>query len=131
MRCGKRHQCRSNSKKFSLIEADLHNLYPSRTDVNKARSNYPFTVIRGEQRSFGSCDFEFDERARTAEPSPEARGRIARAMLYMSDEYDLYLKHKAGVAVTGRGTENIRLSRPSTGAMVVLSRLQGNQQSVY
>ena len=77
-----------------MIEADLHNLYPSRTEVNKARSNYPFTVIRGEQRSFGSCDFEFDERARTAEPSPEARGRIARAMLYMSDEYDLYLKKK-------------------------------------
>lgn len=94
LRCGKRHQCRSNSQEFNLIEADLHNLYPSRTDVNKARSNYPFTVIRGEQRSFGSCDFEFDERARTAEPSPEARGRIARAMLYMSDEYDLYLKKK-------------------------------------
>ena len=94
LRCGKRNQCRMNSPKFNLIEADLHNLYPSRTDVNKARNNYTFTVIRGEQRSFGSCDFEFDERARMAEPSPAARGRVARAMLYMSDEYDLYLKHK-------------------------------------
>jgi len=94
LRCGKRNQCRINSPQFNLIEADLHNLYPSRTDINKARSNYPFTIIRGEQRSFGNCDFEFDERTRTAEPSPEARGRVARAMLYMSDEYDLYLKHK-------------------------------------
>ena len=94
LRCGKRNQCRMNSPQFNIIEADLHNLYPSRTDVNKARNNYMFTVIRGEQRSFGSCDFEFDERARMAEPSPAARGRVARAMLYMSDKYDLYLKHK-------------------------------------
>ena len=27
-----------------------------------------------------------------AEPAPAARGRVARAMLYMHDEYDLYLK---------------------------------------
>jgi len=94
LRCGKRNQCRVNSPEFNLIEADLHNLYPSRTDVNKARSNYQFTIIRGEQRYFGNCDFEFDERSRTAEPSPAARGRIARSMLYMSDEYDLYLKKK-------------------------------------
>ena len=94
LHCGKRNQCRTNSPQFNIIEADLHNLYPSRTDINKARSNYPFTIIRGEQRSFGNCDFEFDERARTAEPSPEARGRVARAMLYMSDEYGLYLKQK-------------------------------------
>lgn len=94
LRCGKRNQCRMNSPQFNIIEADLHNLYPSRTDVNKARNNYMFTVIRGEQRSFGRCDFEFDERARMAEPSPAARGRVARAMLYMRDEYDLYLKHK-------------------------------------
>ena len=94
LRCGKRNQCRVNSPQFNLIEADLHNLYPSRTDVNKARNNYQYTIIRGEQRVFGNCDFEFDERARSAEPSSAARGRVARAMLYMSDEYDLYLKHK-------------------------------------
>ena len=94
LRCGKRKQCRVNSARFNLIEADLHNLYPSRSDVNKARSNYRFAVIPGEQRTFGQCDFEFNERQRIAEPSPAARGRIARAMLYMSDQYDLYLKKK-------------------------------------
>ncbi|MEA1890962.1 MAG: endonuclease [Pseudomonadota bacterium] len=94
LRCGKRKQCRVKSAEFNFIEADLHNLYPSRSDVNKARSNYRFAMIRGEQRSFDQCDFEFDERQRIAEPSPAARGRIARAMLYMSDQYDLYLKKK-------------------------------------
>ncbi len=94
LRCGKRKQCRLNNPQFNLIEADLHNLYPSRSDVNKARSNYRYAIIRGEQRVFGKCDFEFDESLRIAEPAPAARGRIARAMLYMADEYDLYLKKK-------------------------------------
>lgn len=94
LRCGKRKQCRENNTEFNRIEADLHNLYPSRSDVNKARSNFRFAIILGEQRVFGQCDFEFDEKHRMAEPSPEARGRIARAMLYMSDQHDLYLKRK-------------------------------------
>jgi len=94
LRCGKRKQCRESSTEFNRIEADLHNLYPSRSDVNKARSNYRFTLIPGEQRVFAQCDFEFDEKHRIAEPSPAARGRIARAMLYMSDQHDLYLKRK-------------------------------------
>ena len=92
LQCGKRYQCRATSPAFNRIEADLHNLYPSRSDINKARSNYPFTLIAGEPRVFGRCDFEIDERQRIAEPAPAARGRIARAMLYMADEHNLYLK---------------------------------------
>jgi len=94
LRCGKRKQCRVKSAEFNFIEADLHNLYPSRSDVNKARNNYRYANIAGEQRVFGKCDFEFDERHRIAEPAPASRGRIARAMLYMAGEYDLYLKRK-------------------------------------
>lgn len=92
LRCGKRKQCRENSPEFNRIEADLHNLYPSRSDVNKARNNYRFVILAGESRPFHGCDFEFDERKRLAEPGPHARGKIARAMLYMREEYDLYLK---------------------------------------
>jgi deoxyribonuclease-1 len=92
LRCGKRKQCRQTSPEFNRIEADLHNLYPSRSDVNKARNNYRFVIMAGEPRPFQGCDFEFDERKRQAEPAPHARGKVARAMLYMRDEYDLYLK---------------------------------------
>ncbi len=94
LNCGKRKQCRVSSAEFNRIEADLHNLYPSRSDVNKARNNYRFAIVRGEARVFGQCDFEFDEKHRVAEPSPAARGRIARAMLYMQDQHGLYLKRK-------------------------------------
>lgn len=94
LNCGKRQQCRDTNDEFNLIEADLHNLYPARADINEARSSYTFTIIEGEKRQFGQCDFEIDKQQRLIEPRPEIRGEIARAMLYMADRYDLYLKKK-------------------------------------
>lgn len=94
LHCGKRKQCRQRSTEFNRIEADLHNLYPARSDVNHARNNYRFAIISGEERPFYGCDFEYDQNKRLAEPAPAARGKVARAMLYMSEEYDLYLKPK-------------------------------------
>lgn len=87
LKCGKRKQCRQNSSQFNLIEADLHNLYPSREDVNKARSSHRFGEVSGEKRQFGRCDFEVNERARVAEPAPAVRGDVARAMFYMAYQY--------------------------------------------
>lgn len=88
LNCGKRKQCRKNSKQFNLIEADLHNLYPSRTDVNQDRSSFKFGQVKGEARAYGSnCDFEVNSRGRVVEPAPAIRGEIARAMFYMAHRY--------------------------------------------
>ena len=88
LNCGKRKQCRASSDIFNIIEADLHNLFPSRTDINRARDSFKFAEIDGEKRNFGrECDFEINARNRVAEPRPEARGDIARAMFYMATEY--------------------------------------------
>jgi len=94
--CGTRKQCRSNSDRFNRIEADLHNLYPSRVDVNDARSAYRFSEVPGERRAFGECDFEADESKRIAEPRPASRGEIARAMFYMKEEYGLIIFRRSG-----------------------------------
>lgn len=94
--CGTRKQCRVGSKRFNHIEADLHNLYPSRQDINYARSAYRFGMLSGELRTFGGCDFEVDERRRVAEPRPASRGEIARAMFYMKEEYGLTIFRKSG-----------------------------------
>lgn len=94
--CGQRKQCRGNSKRFNRIEADLHNLYPSRVDVNDARGSYRFGLLPGERRIFGECDFEFDERRRIVEPRPASRGEIARAMFYMKEAYGLTIFRKSG-----------------------------------
>jgi deoxyribonuclease-1 len=86
--CGTRNTCRRNSKTFNHIEADLHNLFPSRTDVNKDRSSYRFGEIKGETRHYGKhCDFEVSQSSRIAEPAVEVRGDVARAMFYMADRY--------------------------------------------
>lgn len=86
--CGKRKQCRVSSDLFNFIEADMHNLYPARSDVNQDRSSYRFGEISGERRAYGQqCDFEIDTRARVAEPAAEVRGEVARAMFYMAYQY--------------------------------------------
>lgn len=88
LNCGTRKQCRARSAQFNLIEADMHNLYPSRSDVNQQRSSFRFGEVRGEQRKFGQqCDFEVDYRARVAEPAPNVRGDVARSMFHMAYTY--------------------------------------------
>ncbi|MFT6100875.1 MAG: deoxyribonuclease-1 [Arenicella sp.] len=88
LNCGKRKQCRARSEEFNRIEADLHNLFPSRSDVNQDRSSHRFGDVPGESRRYGSkCDFEVSERNRVAEPVPDKRGEVARAMFYMADRY--------------------------------------------
>jgi deoxyribonuclease-1 len=101
LRCGRRTQCRKRNPRFNRIEADLHNLFPSRRAINAARASFRFGEIGGERREFGSCDFEIDERQRMVEPRPEVRGEIARAMFYMQDEYGLVIFRRLGHRLLG------------------------------
>ncbi len=74
----------------------MHNLYPSRKDINYSRGSYAFALLKGEKRRFGQCDFELDQRRRRVEPRPASRGNIARAMFYMHDTYGLTIYAKQG-----------------------------------
>jgi deoxyribonuclease-1 len=94
LKCGDRKACRRNSNKFNEIESDMHNMYPARKDLNRARGSYPFREIKGERHVERGCDLELDHRSRVVEPRPASRGNIARAMLYMSDRYDLKIYAK-------------------------------------
>ncbi len=96
LKCGRRKQCRETSDRFNRIEADLHNLYPARTEINDARGAMRYGEIPGERRWDGACDFEVDEQQRAVEPRPAARGEIARAMFYMSDTYGLIIFDRHG-----------------------------------
>jgi deoxyribonuclease-1 len=89
LRCGRRDECRRHSPAFNEIEADLHNLYPSRTDANQLRSSMAFGEIPGEQHALRGCDLEIDGRGRRAEPRPAVRGELARAMFYMQETYGM------------------------------------------
>lgn len=91
--CIDRRDCRKRLE-FNLIESDLHNLYPSRRDLNMLRGNHRFGVIEGELRLFGSFNFEIDNKKRIIEPAPASQGEIARAMLHMSKTYKLKIFSK-------------------------------------
>ena len=94
LRCGSRKQCRANRVLFNQIEADMHNLYPARRDVNKARGAMAYGMVAGTTPFSPSCDVEIDTRRRRVEPPPAVRGEIARAMLYMAQRYHLPLYTK-------------------------------------
>lgn len=96
--CGKRKRCRQRSERFNLIESDMHNLYPARADLNRARGAMAYAEIPGERWLEAGCDLEIDVRRRRVEPRPAVRGNIARAMLYMADTYpelELYSRQRA------------------------------------
>ena len=44
-------------------------------------------TVAGEHRSYGACDFEVGGSPTVAEPTKCVRGELARAMLYMADQY--------------------------------------------
>ena len=67
------------------MEADLYNLMPEAAETNRLRSNYDPAMIAEEQRAFGACDIEIQDR--TFEPRPEIRGDISRIYLYMDYAY--------------------------------------------
>lgn len=96
LRCGTRDQCRERSPGFNRIEADLHNIYPSRTDANQLRGSMPFAEVPGEQHAIAGCDIEVSEASRTVEPRPAARGEIARAMFYVQQTYGLPIYPRQG-----------------------------------
>lgn len=92
--CGDRDLCRRYSDLFNQIEADMHNMYPSRRDLNYERGSLSFGTVQGEKREYDDVDFEVDLRKRVIEPTQESRGNIARAMLYMADTYELKIFSK-------------------------------------
>ncbi len=87
---GGRKKCRKN-KRFKVMESDLHNLVPAIGEVNGDRSNYRFSMLAGEPRRYGQCDFEVDFKGRKVEPAPAVRGDIARIYFYMQDRYGFRL----------------------------------------
>ena len=73
------------NKKFREMEAIPINLVPSIGEVNGDRSNYLYSLIPGEERKYGHCDFEI--KGKKAEPIARVRGDIARIYFYMNRKY--------------------------------------------
>ena len=73
------------SEVYGEIEGDLWNLMPSLGELNGLRSNYQIAEIPGEERAFGTCDFEIQDRK--MEPPEEVKSLVAVTYKYMQDSY--------------------------------------------
>lgn len=81
----KGRKCAETDKDFRQMESDLYNLVPAIGELNQARSNFSMSMIDGEKREYGKCDFEVEDRK--IEPRPEIRGDVARVYFYMDWAY--------------------------------------------
>ncbi|MFO7529536.1 MAG: alpha/beta fold hydrolase [Marinobacter sp.] len=89
-----RQCCEKVDPVFRAMVSDLRNLVPAIGELNGDRSNYTFSMLEGEPRNYGACDFEVDRSLRKVEPRPEVRGDIARTYFYMHETYGLPLSGK-------------------------------------
>lgn len=77
------------NREFKYMASDMYNLFPAIGSVNALRSNYNFEILDDSIESdFGSCDMRIDKKK--AQPPKQARGRIARAYLYMDYTYNQF-----------------------------------------
>jgi deoxyribonuclease-1 len=82
--CASATACRERSPGFNRMEADLHNLWPARIDAETLRDGKPFGAIPGGNYALAGCGLKIFG---IVDPRAEARGDIARTILYMSDAY--------------------------------------------
>lgn len=83
-----RKECRRESRRFNLMEADLHNLYPTISKANTRRGSMIFGETEGEYYAY-NCPLEIGDHV--VEPPDYAKGKVARAVLYMTYEYNIDL----------------------------------------
>lgn len=87
---GGRKNCRKDIK-YRQMETDLHNLEPSIGEVNGDRNNFAYSQWNGVPNQYGRCQMINDFKQKRSQPSPLARGEIARITFYMRDRYYLNL----------------------------------------
>lgn len=90
-----RQCCRQLYPEYRKIEGDLFNLWPAVGSVNRERSHYRFTQFSASEKKqrqpFVACEFYVDKKRHRVEPADHVKGIVARANLYMSEQYGISL----------------------------------------
>jgi endonuclease I len=74
---------------YEPAKCDIHHLYPTDSDTNNMRANYPFAeVVSVDTETEGGSLFGEDASGNTAfEPRDVHKGNVARSMLYFAMRY--------------------------------------------
>lgn len=84
----KGRKCAETNLEFSRMEGDLYNLWPEIGELNGLRNNFSMAELGAEKETtsrFGQCKVKIE--GRKFEPTPAAKGRVARVYLYMDQAY--------------------------------------------
>ena len=83
--------CMEVDEEFRGMMSDIYNFAPFIKEIDGAVGDARYAEIPGTNQLFGSCPVEYDAKAGIVEPSPAARGEIARVHLYMNRTWSLPL----------------------------------------
>ena len=76
------------SREYRLMQADMYNLFPAVGAVNAVRRNSQYAELPDIRSSFGLCRAK--AQGNRFEPPDRSKGELARAVLYMDQEYPAY-----------------------------------------
>ncbi len=113
------------SKEYAYMQADMYNLYPAIGAVNALRSNYDFCILDNAKSDFGMCLMKIDQKR--AEPPCEARGKIARAYLYMDNAYEKYSMDEAQHALMHLWHSTYPVTQDECTRTKNIEQIQGNE----
>ena len=83
--------CEKVNKQYRIMQADMHNLFPSIGELNADRKNYRYDFELPRKGQYGECRFNVDFKAKRAKVREEIRGIIARDNLYFNKQYNMKL----------------------------------------
>ena len=130
---GKRFKGRRCAEKmnneYRLMQSDMYNLYPAIGAVNATRSNYNFTMLaKNTPSTFGSCQMKIE--GCKVEPPLDARGKIARAYLYMDSEYKRYNMSDAQRKLMNAWNKMFPVTEQECSRTKKIEKLQGNENTI-
>ncbi|MFT5835636.1 MAG: deoxyribonuclease-1 [Sulfurimonas sp.] len=83
--------CTKVNKKYKIMQADMHNLFPAVGELNADRKNFRFDFELAKPKQYGECQFNVSFKQRKAKVREEIRGVIARDYLYFNKRYKMKL----------------------------------------
>jgi len=83
--------CEKVNKKYKIMQADMHNLFPAVGELNADRSNYRFDFELAQPKQYGECQFNVLFKQKRARVKEDIRGIIARDYLYFQKRYSMKL----------------------------------------
>ncbi|WP_345196010.1 endonuclease, partial [Kistimonas scapharcae] len=91
LQCRTNTECKRDSEMYRAALTDLHNTYPIMTRVELKRRDTVFGNVRDTAKPLlPNCSLQEDYLV--LEPADAIKGDVARALLYMHDQYNLPLQ---------------------------------------